>query len=79
MRVFPNPPTVFFRMWEEMLESMAATQQVLRYPAGSTVSSTDREEDDEYSDENIREWIEEDKLEKWDPKLAEWLKAELRE
>ena len=33
-------------------------------------------EDDEYSDENIKRWIEEDSL---DPELAEWLRAQLEE
>jgi hypothetical protein len=34
---------------------------------------------DEYSDENVREWREEDKLENQDPRLVEWLVAQLGE
>ncbi len=40
------------------------------------IPTAQTKEDDEYSDENIKRWIEEDKL---DPKLAEWLKAQLED
>jgi hypothetical protein len=75
IKVVPNPSNAFFRKWEEILESVASTEQFLRHPEGRT-AATDRGEDDEYSDENLRMWEEEDKL---DPELAEWLKAQLGE
>ncbi len=75
LRWLPNPPiNPFIR--RDAVESASSSDQVLRHPEGRTASSTDKGEDDEYSDENLRMWEEEDRL---NPELAEWLKAQLRE
>jgi hypothetical protein len=73
-RLLPNSPTdAFFRFWNETLSSIS--DQTLRHPEGRT-AATDKGEDDEWSDENLRMWEEEDRL---DAELAEWLKAQLGE
>ena len=74
----PNTPIRPIRVPRDAVESPPSTEPKLHDPVGRTVS-TSQSDDDEYSDENIREWIEEDKLENQDPRLVEWLVAQLGE
>jgi hypothetical protein len=53
--------------------SVPSSEQVSLNPMERAIA-VDRSEDDEYSDENIEEWLEEDIL---SPELAEWLKVQL--
>ena len=78
LRFWPNTLNNPFRTREEVSKSVPGTEPTLRDPVGLTASSTEREED-EYSDENIREWVEEDRLENQDPELVAWLKAQIGE
>jgi hypothetical protein len=66
----PIPPFLFITTID------LSSSDVTRYnPEGRTAASN-KGEDDEYSDENIRRWEEADKL---DPALAEWVNAQLGE
>ncbi len=73
LRWLPSSPINPFRIRRDVAESVSSSDQVLRHPEGRTASSMDKSEDDEWSDENLRMWEEEDKL---DPVLAEWLNAQ---
>jgi hypothetical protein len=70
-----SSPISPFRLWRDTPSSIPASDQTLRHPEGRT-ASTEKGQDDEWSDENLRMWEEEDKL---DAELAEWLKAQLGE
>lgn len=73
-----TPATPPSNVRREALKIAASTEQTLRGLGGIT-AATNGYEDDEYSDENIREWIEEDRLENQDPELVAWLKAQIGE
>ena len=72
-----NTPIRPLRVPMDVVESPPSTEPKLYDPVGRTIFTS--HSDDEYSDENIREWIEEDKLENQDPRLVEWLVAQLGE
>ena len=70
----PNTPVApDFELWNLYSQLIASSSQTWLNPEGRT-ASTYKGEKDEWSDENLRMWEEEDKL---DPELAEWLKAQL--
>jgi hypothetical protein len=66
-----NPP----RIRKDGFNSVPSSEK-LRNPVGLTASSTEKQEDDEWSDENIEKWLERDKL---DPALKPWVRATLGE
>jgi hypothetical protein len=76
LRLLPNSPQNPSRIRRDVAESVSRSDQVLRHPEGRTASSTDKSEDDEWSDENIKRWLERDAL---DPELDEWVRATLGE
>jgi hypothetical protein len=68
------PTTRLFRFWYEVLSSVPSSEQELHHPEGRTASTN--QGSDEWSDENIRKWLERDRL---DPELDEWVRATLGE
>jgi len=67
------PTTRWYRLWEG-LGSVPSSEQQLRHPEGRSVATNQR--DNEWSDENIRKWLERDRL---DPELDEWVRTTLGE
>ena len=66
-----SPP----RIRKDVINSVPSSEKV-RNPVGLTASSTEKEEHDEYSDENIAKWLERDRL---DPDIEPWVRATLGE
>jgi hypothetical protein len=61
-----------FRFPFGVLISVRSSEEELRSLVGRT-AATNQDDDDDWSDENLRMWEEEDKL---DPELAQWLQAQ---
>jgi hypothetical protein len=69
---FRNTPIRPFHVQKDALASVPSSE-TLPNPVGLSASSTEKEDDDDWSDENLRMWEEEDKL---DSELAQWLQAQ---
>ncbi len=70
----PNAPISPFRF--DTADDLTSASETTRYNPEGRTAAAHKGEDDEYSDENIRRWEEVDKL---DPELARWVKAQLGE
>jgi hypothetical protein len=70
-----NTPTDPPRIRKDVINSVPSSEK-LRNPLGLTASSTEKDEDDEYSAKNIAKWLERDRL---DPDLEPWVRATLGE
>jgi hypothetical protein len=70
-----STPSSLPRIRKDAINSVPSLEKV-RNPVGLTASSTEKEEDDEYSDENIAKWLERDTL---DPDIEPWVRATLGE
>jgi hypothetical protein len=66
-----STPSSLPRIRKDAINSVPSSEKV-RNPVGLTASTTAKEVDDEWSEENLRMWEEEDKL---DPELVEWFQA----